>query len=106
MKLGNYSLKKSGSQGQQKTFLVALKLAEFEFIRKITDIPPILLLDDIFDKFDCQPGETYHQPGGPEQFWTDFYYGYQCITTEGNSARNSPQTTVYTGLIRMVISNF
>ncbi len=52
MKLGEYSLKKSGSQGQQKTFLVALKLAEFEFIRKITEIPPILLLDDIFDKFD------------------------------------------------------
>lgn len=52
MKLGDYSLKKSGSQGQQKTFLVALKLAEFEFIRKLTELPPILLLDDIFDKFD------------------------------------------------------
>lgn len=53
MKLGDHSLKKSGSQGQQKTFLVALKLAEFEFIRKLTEIPPILLLDDIFDKFDA-----------------------------------------------------
>jgi DNA replication and repair protein RecF len=52
MKLGSHSLKKNGSQGQQKTFLVALKLAEFEFIRKLTKIPPILLLDDIFDKFD------------------------------------------------------
>ena len=52
MILGEHSLKKSGSQGQQKTFLVALKLAEFEFIRKLTGIPPILLLDDIFDKFD------------------------------------------------------
>jgi DNA replication and repair protein RecF len=53
MTLGEHSLKKSGSQGQQKTFLVALKLAEFEFIRKLTEIPPILLLDDIFDKFDA-----------------------------------------------------
>jgi len=53
MELSGYSLKKSGSQGQQKTFLVALKLAEFEFIRKLTKIPPILLLDDIFDKFDA-----------------------------------------------------
>jgi len=53
MDLAGYSLKKSGSQGQQKTFLVALKLAEFEFIRKLTGIPPILLLDDIFDKFDA-----------------------------------------------------
>ena len=53
MDLDTHSLKKSGSQGQQKTFLVALKLAEFEFIRKLTEIPPILLLDDIFDKFDA-----------------------------------------------------
>ena len=53
MVLGDHSLKKSGSQGQQKTFLVALKLAEFEFIRKLTKLPPILLLDDIFDKFDA-----------------------------------------------------
>ncbi len=54
MALGEHSLKKSGSQGQQKTFLVALKLAEFEFIHKLTKIPPILLLDDIFDKFDAR----------------------------------------------------
>ena len=53
MQLESFSLKKSGSQGQQKTFLVALKLAEFEFIRKHTEMPPILLLDDIFDKFDA-----------------------------------------------------
>jgi len=53
MSLGVHPLKKSGSQGQQKTFLVALKLAEFEFIRKLMEIPPVLLLDDIFDKFDA-----------------------------------------------------
>ncbi len=53
MELGGHSLKKNGSQGQQKTFLVALKLAEFEFIRKLLDMTPILLLDDIFDKFDA-----------------------------------------------------
>ena len=53
MDLGEHSLKKNGSQGQQKTFLVALKLAEFEFIRKLMEVPPILLLDDIFDKFDA-----------------------------------------------------
>lgn len=53
MELDGYSMKKTGSQGQQKTFLVALKLAEFEFIRKLTGIPPILLLDDVFDKFDA-----------------------------------------------------
>jgi DNA replication and repair protein RecF len=54
MDLEGHNLKKNGSQGQQKTFLVALKLAEFEFIRKLMEIPPILLLDDIFDKFDAR----------------------------------------------------
>ncbi|MBS3768857.1 MAG: DNA replication/repair protein RecF [Bacteroidales bacterium] len=49
-----HPIKKSGSQGQQKTFLVALKFAQFEFIKKIKDLPPVLLLDDIFDKFDQQ----------------------------------------------------
>jgi DNA replication and repair protein RecF len=53
MDLQGYALKKTGSQGQQKTFLVALKLAESGFIRELTGIPPILLLDDIFDKFDA-----------------------------------------------------
>jgi len=52
--LGGYPIKKSGSQGQQKTYLVALKLAKFNFIEKTTGVKPLLLLDDIFDKFDQQ----------------------------------------------------
>jgi len=52
--IDGHPIKKAGSQGQQKTFLVALKLAQFEFIQKVKKIPPILLLDDIFDKFDHQ----------------------------------------------------
>ena len=52
--LENYPIKKAGSQGQQKTYLVSLKLAQFDFIKKISGIKPILLLDDIFDKFDRQ----------------------------------------------------
>ncbi len=47
-----YPLKKFGSQGQQKTFVIALKLAQFEFTRKIKGFKPILLFDDIFDKLD------------------------------------------------------
>lgn len=50
--INSYALKKYGSQGQQKTFLLALKLAEFEIIQQITGQQPILLLDDIFDKLD------------------------------------------------------
>src|SRR5690606_7796848 len=47
-----YPVKKFGSQGQQKSYLIALKLAKLEIIKKSTDITPILLLDDIFDKLD------------------------------------------------------
>lgn len=50
--LNKFPIKKYGSQGQQKSFLVALKLAQFDFIKQKTGVNPILLLDDIFDKLD------------------------------------------------------
>ncbi|CAI8229008.1 MAG: DNA replication and repair protein RecF [Flavobacteriaceae bacterium] len=52
--IDGYPIKKFGSQGQQKSFLIALKLAQFDFIKKISGVTPILLLDDIFDKLDQQ----------------------------------------------------
>ncbi len=48
----NHSVKKFGSQGQQKSFVVAVKLAQFDFNYKKIGFKPILLLDDIFDKLD------------------------------------------------------
>jgi len=51
-KISDLPIKKFGSQGQQKTFLVALKLAQFDVIRNQMNVLPILLLDDIFDKLD------------------------------------------------------
>ena len=50
--LNDIELKKYGSQGQQKSFLVALKLAEFQIISQRKGLKPLLLLDDIFDKLD------------------------------------------------------
>ena len=47
-----HPIKKFGSQGQQKSFLIALKLAQFHFIKELAKNTPILLLDDIFDKLD------------------------------------------------------
>ncbi|MBD3637649.1 MAG: DNA replication/repair protein RecF [Crocinitomicaceae bacterium] len=49
-----HPIKKYGSQGQQKSFLIALKLAQFELISELLKMKPILLLDDIFDKLDHQ----------------------------------------------------
>jgi DNA replication and repair protein RecF len=55
MMLNGYQMKREGSQGQNKTFVIALKLAQFDFLgrtgRKTT---PLLLLDDIFDKLDSR----------------------------------------------------
>jgi DNA replication and repair protein RecF len=51
-KIEDHPIKKFGSQGQQKSFLIALKLAQFEFLKKLSGEKPILLFDDIFDKLD------------------------------------------------------
>jgi DNA replication and repair protein RecF len=50
--LSGYAVKGYGSQGQQKSFVIALKLAHFDIIKKHKNLKPILLLDDIFDKLD------------------------------------------------------
>lgn len=52
MHLENYPIKQIGSQGQNKTYLISLKFAQFDFLKKIHKMYPILLLDDIFDKLD------------------------------------------------------
>lgn len=52
LNLFGHNIKKGGSQGQQKTYLIALKLAQFDFIYSISNKLPLLLLDDVFDKFD------------------------------------------------------
>jgi DNA replication and repair protein RecF len=48
----DYPVKKFGSQGQQKSFLIALRLAQFQWLHQHLGVKPILLLDDIFDKLD------------------------------------------------------
>jgi DNA replication and repair protein RecF len=50
--INGFTLRKFGSQGQQKSFVIALKLAQFEMLTKVKGFPPLLLLDDIFDKLD------------------------------------------------------
>ena len=52
LNIGDFPLKKYGSQGQNKTSLIALKIAEFTYLQKATGKTPFLLLDDIFEKID------------------------------------------------------
>lgn len=53
MLLDGYPMKREGSQGQNKTYLIALKLAQFEFLKRTSRNTPLLLLDDIFDRLDA-----------------------------------------------------
>ena len=55
MSLGGYPIKREGSQGQNKTYIISLKLAQFDFLKRTgSQTTPLLLLDDIFDKLDAQ----------------------------------------------------
>ncbi|MDN6281155.1 MAG: DNA replication and repair protein RecF [Psychroflexus sp.] len=51
-RINSHSVKKFGSQGQQKSYLIALKFAQYDFLKEIKGFKPIVLLDDIFDKLD------------------------------------------------------
>ena len=60
--LDGHPMRREGSQGQQKTFVIALKLAQFEFLKRTNaQTTPLLLLDDIFDKLDAQRVEQIIQ---------------------------------------------
>ena len=62
MRLGGYPMKREGSQGQNKSFAIALKLAQFDFLKRTNSrTTPLLLLDDIFDKLDANRVEQIVQ---------------------------------------------
>lgn len=52
--MNTFPVKKFCSQGQQKSFLIVLKLAQFEYIKQLKNLKPLLLLDDVFDKLDAK----------------------------------------------------
>lgn len=54
IKIDGYPMKKFASQGQQKSLIVSLKIAQFEIMREESGFKPILLMDDVFDKLDDQ----------------------------------------------------
>jgi DNA replication and repair protein RecF len=68
MLLGEFPIKREGSQGQNKTYLIALKLAQFEFLKRAGHTVPLLLLDDIFDKLDASRVEQIIKLVSNDQF--------------------------------------
>jgi len=68
LEMNDASVRVLGSQGQQKSYLVALKLAKFDYIKRKAGFSPILLLDDIFDKFDGERVEQIIKLVGNHRF--------------------------------------
>ena len=68
LEMNDFMVKSLGSQGQQKSYLVALKLAKFDYIKRKAGFSPILLLDDIFDKFDGERVEQIIRLVGNHRF--------------------------------------
>jgi DNA replication and repair protein RecF len=68
LEMDGYPVKSTGSQGQQKSYLVALKLAKFDYIKRKAGLSPILLMDDIFDKFDAERVEQIIRLVGNHRF--------------------------------------
>lgn len=68
MLLDGHPMKRVGSQGQLKTYVIALKLAQFELLKQTMPTVPILLLDDIFDKLDAERVEQIVKLVGGDDF--------------------------------------
>lgn len=75
-------LKKFGSQGQQKSFLVALKLAQYSYLKEKKNLKPVLLLDDIFDKFDDNRMKRLMELVSTEEFGQIFITDTDAIRIE------------------------
>ena len=80
--LNGHPLKKFGSQGQQKSFIIAMRLAQFACIQEVLQCKPLLLLDDIFDKLDELRIEKLID------LITQQYFGQVWITDAGGSRSN------------------
>ena len=78
--LNGNPVKKFGSQGQQKSFIIALRLAQYEWLKVNLKITPVLLLDDIFDKLDFKRVEKLLE------IVTDDFFG-QVIVTDTDRKR-------------------
>ena len=78
-RIGDHPLKRFGSQGQQKTFLLALRLAQVEHLARRVGRRPILLLDDIFDKIDAHRASALMEALGQARLWSGVHFRHgQC----------------------------
>ena len=68
LRLDGMGVRRTASQGQQKTYVLALRLAQYEFLARATGLKPLLLLDDVFDKLDATRVERLVEMVSSESF--------------------------------------
>ena len=113
MELGGFPIKREGSQGQSKSFVLALKLAQFKYLQRTAhDNTPLLLLDDIFDKLDASRVEQIVRLVSTDNFGQIFItdtnrehldkilensnFDYKLFAVEGGEVTERGQTDVQT----------
>lgn len=96
LSMNGNGVKKYASQGQQKSFLLALKLAQFEYIYKRTKIKPILLLDDVFDKLDLKRINQLLHLVGSDRFGQVFVTDTQLGRVESIFENTDMEHKIYT----------
>ncbi len=107
-KIGGHPMKKFGSQGQQKSFVIAVKLAQFEFTKGIKGFNPVLLLDDIFDKLDGNRIEQLIELVSKDKFGQVFITDTQQIRVERLFQKNKIDHKIFqvkSGVISEIENN-
>jgi DNA replication and repair protein RecF len=95
MMLDGFPIKRVGSQGQNKTFLIALKFAQFDFLKRNHQLSPLLLLDDIFDKLDTSRVEKIVQLVSSELFGQIFITDTNREHLEGLIAEMGKESKIF-----------
>lgn len=96
MLLDGYPIKRTGSQGQNKTYLIALKLAQYIYLKQHKGLMPLLLLDDIFDKLDAERVERIVSITSAEEFGQIFITDTNRNHTEQLMQHIPSQTKIFT----------
>jgi len=106
--IDGYPVKKYGSQGQQKSFVVAIKLAQFEYTRNLKGYNPLLLFDDIFDKLDDNRVEQLIKLVSADSFGQVFITDTQRYRIEKIVNRHEIDYRIFeiaTGIVKELVMN-
>lgn len=93
--LGTHPMRNTGSQGQCKTYTIALRLAQYDFLRRHVPTTPILLLDDIFDKLDARRVEHIVDVVSSERFGQIFITDTNRTHLDEIMARQAGEHTMF-----------